>query len=268
MKSFLKKLTPANIITVILLIVLLIPILILIPVSLSPTTYIVFPITEFSWQWYEDLFTDPEWALAFKNTMIIAVFTTVFSLIMGIMISAGLRALKGKLKTIATEYFRLPQTVPIIVTAISLFSLLSNLKLSGTLPGLIICHTIIAIPFVVTTISAGLSKIGDQYEMAARNLGAGKFKAFKDIVVPLLLPSIGSASLFAFLTSFDEIAITLFVVSPSTITLPKKMYDGINQSIKPTLAALSTIIIAVVAIGFIISGVVQIVRQKNKKQFN
>lgn len=265
MKGFVKKLTPANIITAILLMVLLVPILILIPVSLSPTTFIVFPITEFSTQWYTDLFTDPEWALAFKNTMIIAVFTTVFSLILGVIIAAGLNTLKRKVRMIATEYFRLPQSVPIIVTAIAMYSLLSSLKLAGTLPGLIICHTMVAIPFVVTTVSAGLSKIGDQYEMAAINLGAGKIRSFKDIVLPMLLPSIGSAALFAFLTSFDEIAITLFVVSPSVITLPMKMYDGINQSIKPTLAALSTIIIAVVALGFITSGIIQIIRQKKHR---
>lgn len=265
MKGFIKKLTPANIITAILLVVLLVPILLLIPVSLSSTTYIVFPITEFSTRWYEDLFTDPEWALAFKNSMIIAFFTTIFALILGVLIAAGLNTLKRKVKMIATEYFRLPQSVPIIVTAIAMYSLLSSLKLAGTIPGLIICHTMVAIPFVVTTVSAGLSKIGDAYEMAAVNLGAGKIRAFVDIVLPLLLPSIGSAALFAFLTSFDEIAITLFVVSPSVITLPMKMYDGINQSIKPTLAALSTIIVAVVAIGFITAGVIQIVRGKKRK---
>lgn len=264
MKIFIKKLTPANIITGILLVVLLIPILILIPVSLSPTTYIVFPITEFSTQWYTDLFTDPEWALAFKNSMFIAICTTAFALILGIIIAAGLNTMKHRFQMIATEYFRLPQSVPIIVTAIAMYSLLSSLQLAGTMTGLIICHTMVAIPFVVTTISAGLVKMGHQYENAAISLGAGRLRAYKDIVLPMLLPSIGSAALFAFLTSFDEIAITLFVVSPSVITLPMKMYDGINQSIKPTLAAFSTIIVAIVATGFIISGIVQIIRYKKQ----
>lgn len=257
-----KKLTFANGITFIFLFIMMISILLVIPVSLSASTYITFPITEFSTQWYEDLFTDPEWAMAFKNSLFIAIVTMILSLVLGMMISIGLREIKGKLQSVFYEYYRLPQSVPIIVTAISLYSLLSRMHLSGTYTGLIICHTMVAVPFVVSVLSSGLSKIGNQYEMAARNLGAGRLRAFIDVVLPILLPSIGSASLFAFMTSFDEIAITLFVVNPTVMTIPMKMYDGINQSIKPTLAALSAIIICIVAIGFIVAGIVQLYLQK------
>lgn len=259
-----KKLTVANVITVLALLVILLSIFLIIPVSFSASTYITFPITEFSTRWYEDLFTDPEWAMAFKNSMWIAIWTTVCSLILGMMISLGLREIKGKLHNIFYEYYRLPQSVPIIVSAIALYSLLSRMHLAGTYTGLIICHTMVAIPFVVSSISSGLSKIGNDYEMAARNLGANRLQAFIDVVLPILFPSIGSASLFAFMTSFDEIAITLFVVNPNVMTIPMKMYDGINQSIKPTLAALSAIIVCVVALGFILSGIVQLHLQKKR----
>lgn len=261
-----RKFSISNVLTTITLVVILLSILLVIPVSLSASTYITFPITQFSSQWYQDLFSDPEWAFAFQNSIIIAICTTILSLLFGIMISLGLRELSNKIQTIFYECFRLPQSVPIIVTAISMYALLSRLHLNGTYLGLIICHTMVAIPFVVSALMAGLSKIGDQYEMAARNLGAGRLQAFKDIVLPMLMPSIGSAALFAFMTSFDEIAITLFVVDPSVMTIPMKMYNGINQQIKPTLAALSALIIVVVALGFIIYGCIQLYIDKKSER--
>ena len=261
-----RKFSNSNELTTIILVVILLSILLVIPVSLSASTYITFPITQFSSQWYQDLFSDPEWAFAFQNSIIIAICTTILSLLFGIMISLGLRELSNKIQTIFYEYFRLPQSVPIIVTAISMYALLSRLHLNGTYLGLIICHTMVAIPFVVSALMAGLSKIGDQYEMAARYLGAGRLQAFKDIVLPMLMPSIGSAALFAFMTSFDEIAITLFVVDPSVMTIPMKMYNGINQQIRPTLAALSALIIVVVALGFIIYGCIQLYIDKKSER--
>lgn len=261
-----RKFSISNVLTTITLVVILLSILLVIPVSLSASTYITFPITQFSSQWCQDLFSDPEWAFAFQNSIIIAICTTILSLLFGIMISLGLRELSNKIQTIFYECFRLPQSVPIIVTAISMYALLSRLHLNGTYLGLIICHTMVAIPFVVSALMAGLSKIGDQYEMAARNLGAGRLQAFKDIVLPMLMPSIGSAALFAFMTSFDEIAITLFVVDPSVMTIPMKMYNGINQQIKPTLAALSALIIVVVALGFILYGCIQLYIDKKSER--
>lgn len=261
-----RKFSISNVLTTIILVVILLSILLVISVSLSASTYITFLITQFSSQWYQDLFSDPEWAFAFQNSIIIAICTTILSLLFGIMISLGLRELSNKIQTIFYEYFRLPQSVPIIVTAISMYALLSRLHLNGTYLGLIICHTMVATPFVVSALMAGLSKIGDQYEMAARNLGAGRLQAFKDIVLPMLMPSIGSAALFAFMTSFDEIAITLFVVDPSVMTIPMKMYNGINQQIRPTLAALSALIIVVVALGFIIYGCIQLYIDKKSER--
>ncbi|MFV0528615.1 MAG: ABC transporter permease [Lachnospiraceae bacterium] len=255
---FVRKITVAKVMTVLVLIIMLVPILILIPVSLSSTTYIMFPITDFSTKWYVDLFTDPEWAEALKNSLLIAFFTTLASLVLGMLITVGLRELPFKLQVPAAEYFRLPQSVPIIVTAIAVFSLLTNWKLVGTMTGLVISHTLIAIPFVVTTLTAGLSRIGRSYEMAAQNLGAGVLRAFVGITLPQLAPSLFAGGLFAFLTSFDEIAVTLFVTSPAVSTLPMKMYNGINQSIKPTLAACSTILILLVILGFTISAVFQL----------
>ena len=129
-----RKFSISNVLTTIILVVILLSILLVIPVSLSASTYITFPITQFSSQWYQDLFSDPEWAFAFQNSIIIiiAICTTILSLLFGIMISLGLRELSNKIQTIFYEYFRLPQSVPIIVTAISMYALLSRLHLNGT----------------------------------------------------------------------------------------------------------------------------------------
>jgi putative spermidine/putrescine transport system permease protein len=249
---------------ILVLLFLLIPIIILVPVSLSPTTFIVFPNQSYSLKWYMDLFSDQEWITSILNSLQIGIITTILALILGVVASLALRRLTRKWARFFGEYFRLAQTIPIIVSAISIYSLFNRIHLVGTIPGLVIAHTVIALPFVITTVTAGLNGINENYEMAAMSLGASRFKAFFHIILPMLRPAIFSASLFAFLTSFDEIAVTLFITGPSVETLPIKMYNGISQDIKPTLAAVSTIFIFALTIGFAINAVIQMKLLKRK----
>jgi putative spermidine/putrescine transport system permease protein len=254
----------AKIMCVIVLLFLIVPILILIPVSLSPTSFVVFPNESYSLKWYQDLFADPGWMTAIANSLKIGVLTTVCAMLLGIAASLGIRSMGRKASIFFGEYFRLPQTIPIIVSAISVFALLNSLHLVGTLAGLTVAHTLIALPFVVTTITAGLFGINENFEMAAVSLGANRIQAFFHILLPMLRPSIASASLFAFLTSFDEIAVTLFITGPMVETLPMKMYNGISQNIKPTLAAVSSILVMALVIGFAVATVLQFRALKRK----
>ena len=222
----------ATTIAILVILFLILPIFILYPISFSPTSYIVFPNTGFSTQWYEKLFSDAGWGQAVQNSIEIAILTTIVSLAFGILAAVCMNRIGKKWKGLFGEYFRLPQTIPIIVTAISVYALLLKWQLQGTIPGLVIAHTVIALPFVVSTMNAGLEALNNNFEDAAVNLGANRFLAFFTVTLPMLRSSVGSAILFAFLTSFDEIAVTLFITGPSVTTIPKKMWDGIRLQIE------------------------------------
>lgn len=257
----------STILAVIVILFLILPIFIIYPISFSPTSYIVFPNTGFSTQWYEKLFSDAGWGMAVRNSIEIAILTTILSLILGTVAAVCMNRVSRRAKNVLGEYFRLPQTIPIIVTAISVYALLLNWQLQGTVTGLVIAHSVIALPFVVSTMNAGLEALNTNFEDAAVNLGANRFLAFFHVTLPMLRSSIGSAVLFAFLTSFDEIAVTLFITGPSVITIPKKMWDGIRLQIEPTIAALSAILVTVLIAGFLLitlGQVIRLARQKNQ----
>ncbi len=257
----------ATTIAILVILFLILPIFILYPISFSPTSYIVFPNTGFSTQWYEKLFSDAGWGQAVQNSIEIAILTTIVSLAFGILAAVCMNRIGKKWKGLFGEYFRLPQTIPIIVTAISVYALLLKWQLQGTIPGLVIAHTVIALPFVVSTMNAGLEALNNNFEDAAVNLGANRFLAFFTVTLPMLRSSVGSAILFAFLTSFDEIAVTLFITGPSVTTIPKKMWDGIRLQIEPTIAALSAILVTVLIVGFLLitlGQIIQSVKNKNK----
>ena len=145
--------------------------------------------------------------------------------------------------------------IAVITTVVSL----------GTVLGMVIAHTVIALPFVVTTMNAGLESMNNNFEDAAVNLGANRFLAFFHVTLPMLRSSIGSSVLFAFLTSFDEIAVTLFITGPSVITIPKKMWDGIRLQIEPTIAALSVILVSTLTVGFLLITFGQMIKSVRHK---
>lgn len=250
------------IIAILVLIFMIVPIIMLYPVSLSSTSYIVFPNEDYSTQWFERILSDPEWILAIENSLKIAIITTVVSLVLGVMVAVCMNRLPRKYKNPLDEYFRLPQTIPIIVTAISVYALLLKMHLNGSVLGMVIAHTVIALPFVVSQINAGLTNTSINFEDAAVNLGSNRIRAFFDITLPMIKGAIGSAVLFAFLTSFDEIAVTMFVTGPSVITIPKKMWDGIRLQIEPTIAAISVIEVTILIVGFMLITLGQIISKK------
>lgn len=257
-----------TVIAILVLLFLILPIAILYPISLSPTSYVVFPNQGYSTQWFEKLFSDAEWAEAVQNSLQIAIITTVLSLLLGTLVAVAMNRTGKRMKNFLGEYFRLPQTVPIIVTAISMYALLLKLQLQGTMAGLVIAHTVIALPFVVSSMNAGLEALNNNFEDAAVNLGANRFRAFIGVTLPMLKSSISSAVLFAFLTSFDEIAVTLFITGPRVVTIPKKMWDGIRLQIEPTIAALSVLLVSVLIVGFTLITIGQLIKSARQKKYN
>ena len=132
--------------------------------------------------------------------------------------------------------------MPIVVIALGLYIYLSSLRITGTLTGVVLAHTIYVVPFVIITMGAGIRQLDENLERVATIMGAGRIRVLFRVVLPQLVPSLVSAALFAFLMSFDEVVLSWFVTGPSTMTLPVKMYSSIQWESSPVLAAVSTIL--------------------------
>jgi putative spermidine/putrescine transport system permease protein len=136
-----------------------------------------------------------------------------------------------------------PMIIPVIIVAISVYLFFSRLRLIGTEWGLVLAHTILALPFVVVNVSASLKGFDETLERAAISLGASRFQALRKVTFPLIRPGIISGALFAFITSFDEVVVAIFISGSRAVTLPKQMWDGIRIAINPTISAVASLFI-------------------------
>lgn len=236
------------IVTVLIILFLLLPVLIIIPMSFSSSKYIEFPPPGFSTQWYEKFFESTQWTQALWNSIEIGIITTILSLIIGIMAAQGLHKSTFKGKSIVTELFMMPMLVPAIIVGIAILRFEADLKISGTITGLVAAHTLLAIPFVIRTVLASLAGLNPNFELAAQSLGATKFQAFMKVTFPIIKPAIFSGAMFAFATSFDEIVVSQFLCGIRVKTLPKVMWDGLNQQLDPTITSIAAIMITFITI--------------------
>lgn len=217
-----------TIVTILIILFLVLPVLIIIPMSFSSSQYLEFPPPGFSTQWYENFFNSRQWTEALTNSIVIAIATTVFALILGVIAAYGLSKSKFKLKGAITELFMMPMLVPAIIIGIAIFRFESDLKINGTITGLVIAHTVLAIPFVIRTVLASLVGINPNYELASQNLGANKVQTFIKVTLPIIRPAMFSGAMFAFATSFDEIVVSQFICGVKVKTLPKLIWDSFH----------------------------------------
>jgi len=243
------RLIPLYIVCGVVLLFLIFPIFIVIPISFSSSLYLEFPPKGFSLQWYRKFFNSYEWTSSLFISIQVAVATTILATILGTLASFSFVRGKFKGKEALYPFMLSPMVIPIIIFAIACYFFFSKLHLIGTKTGLIAAHTILAVPFVMINVSATLKGFDVNLEKAALNLGANHIQAFLHVTFPLIRPGIVAGALFAFITSFDEIVIAMFISGTSAVTLPKRMLEGIRSEINPTISAVSSIeIIAVIII--------------------
>lgn len=235
------------------------PSLIVIPLSFTDKASLVFPPTGWSWRWYESFFTNPQWTAALGNSLLIGLLVAALATVLGLLAALGLRQMANK-KLIAGLTFGLlsPMVVPGIVVAIGLYAVFLKAGLVGTLLGFVFAHTVLALPFTVVAITAGFAGFDSRLELAAMSLGANRFTTFMKVTLPNIVPGMISGALFAFVTSFDEVMLSLFIKSPYLNTLPVLMYSSVTRDTDPTLAAAATVILlittALVVVGLTLSG--------------
>ena len=196
-------------------------------------------------RWYEDFFTNLNWRGAVNNSFIIAIFSTLIATSLGTLAALGLSRRNVPYRTVMMAILISPMIVPLIISACGMFFFYSRINLQGTYLGVILAHAALGTPFVVITVTATLVGFDRSLIRAANSLGADGVTTFFKIIVPLILPGVISGALFAFITSFDEVVVILFVGSFKQRTIPWQMFSGIREHISPTILAVATLLVLV-----------------------
>jgi putative spermidine/putrescine transport system permease protein len=230
------------------LVFLLLPTLVVLPLSLSESPSMRLPPEAWSTRWYEAAFTSGDWMAALRRSTVAAVLTTAIAVPAGIAAALALRASARPLAAAIRMLLVAPAIIPAVLIGIGAFFLFARLGLNNTLPGLVLAHVALALPYVLLTIEAGLARVDPALEPAARSLGAAPWRAALTVTVPQIRHSIVVAALFAFLTSFDEISVAFFISSGDRSTLPRRMFSALRDSFDPTIAAISMVLIVVTAL--------------------
>lgn len=227
------------------LLFLVAPLCVVLPLSFSASPYLEFPPSGFSLQWYGRYFESYKWTTATLLSVEIALGTTALALGLGIPAAFGLIRAEFRGKGLLVAFFMAPIIVPYIITAIAVYFLFAHIGLVGTRLGLLAAHTLLAIPKVVIIVAAALKGFDRTLERASQSLGASPVVTFYRVTYPVIRPAVVTAGLFAFLTSFDELILSMFITGPTAVTLPKRMWDAVRLEIDPTIAAASSLIITV-----------------------
>ena len=219
------------------------PITIVFPLAFSDAPFLQFPPPDYSTRWFENYFSRPDWVRPTITSFEVALVTMVFATAIGTLaaISVVRGSFRGRKAVVAL--LLAPLIVPIIVLAVAFYYQFARYGIIGTRTGLILAHTVLAIPYVVIVVSAALERIDTSLEHAAWTLGAGRITAFWKVSFPLIRPAVIVAALFAFLASFDELVVAIFISGTRATTLPKRMWDGIREEIDPTTAAVAVLLI-------------------------
>jgi ABC-type spermidine/putrescine transport system permease subunit II len=234
------------------------PMVVVVVVSFNASEFIQFPPRAWSLRWYQNYFTARQWVEPTLLSLRIAAVTMVLSTLLGTAAAIGITRGRFRGRRALEFFFVSPMVVPSIVLAIGLYLLLARFKMVGQPVALYLAHTVVATPLVIVIVSAALRTTDQAIELAARSLGAGYFRALWHVTLPAILPAVISGAAFAFLASFDEVVLAIFLGGPATTTLPKRMWESVRFEIDPTLTAISTLL---VLIPIVILGGVEIARR-------
>jgi putative spermidine/putrescine transport system permease protein len=222
---------------------LLAPVAVVVFISFSADSFIIFPPSGYSLRWYERLLANDNLMRGLRLSAVLASIVTVLSLLVGVpaayAIARGRVRFAGALKA----FFLAPLLLPTLVLGLALLLALQPLRLTATLTGLTLGHMVVTVPFVIRLMVTTFSTLPDEVEAAASSLGATPWRVFRRVTLPLALPGLGAAAFLAFLLSFDETVISLFVSGPRAATLPVEMVRYVEGRTDPLVAALSVVLI-------------------------
>ena len=271
------------------LIFLMLPILVIIPLSFNAEPYFTYsegmlaleseayslrwyadivkngmaaPKAPFSWSWIQDSWSNAQWIHSTKNSFIIGFAATLIATTLGTLAALGLTRPHMPFRKAIMALLISPMIVPLIISAAGMFFFYSKIGLSHTFPGIILAHAAIGTPFVVITVTATLAGFDSNLMRAAASLGATPTRTFFKVVVPLISPGVISGALFAFITSFDEVVVVLFLTKFEQRTIPRQMYAGIREQISPTILAVATLLVLIAVLLLL---TMEMLRRRNER---
>jgi putative spermidine/putrescine transport system permease protein len=248
---------------------LIAPILVIIPLSFNQQDFFTFTPemlrldpAGYSTKHYEDFFGSRDWQQALRNSLLIAPAATLLSVGFGTLAAIGLSQPHVPFRRAIMAILISPMIVPLIISAAGMYFFYSRVGLQGTYLGVVLAHAALGIPFVIITVTATLVGFDRSLTRAAAMLGAGPLRTFFKVQMPLILPGVISGALFAFITSFDEVVVVLFVGSAGQKTLPWQMFIGLREQISPTILAVAT---TLVAISILLLATVELLRRRSER---
>lgn len=231
---------------------LILPTLVIVPMSVGPDRMLAFPPNGFSLRWYAEYFGDADWIgatlLSLKAGLLTAICATAVGTMLALALVRGRLPGRGLIEILVMG----PVFVPHIALAVAMFLVFEKLRLTGSLLGFVMAHTVLALPFVVFNVLAALYRFDAQLERAALSCGARPLRAFWHVTLPSIAPGVGAAALFAFIISFDEPVVSFFISNLDSKTLPRKMFEDIDFNVSPTLAAVATMLTALTVVVLLI----------------
>jgi putative spermidine/putrescine transport system permease protein len=224
---------------------LIVPTLIVVPMSFSASQYLEFPPRQWSLRWYENYFGSATWLQATATSLKAGTLTALVATPLGTLAAYGLFVSRLRLAGVIFTLLVTPMIVPVILVGIAVFYAYVQLKLVNTLLGIVLAHSVLAIPLVLLIVTSALKSYDMSQEMAARSLGASRPWAFLTVTLPQIRFAVVTGAILAFLTSFDEIIVAMFVSGGANSTLTRNMFVSLRDQIDPTIAAISTVMILI-----------------------
>ena len=230
----------------------ILPTIIVIPLSFSAGNNFQFPPQELSLRWYQNFFTNPIWLSSLGNSLLVALLAALLATIVGTAAAVGLSRLTGRLAGFARALLMISMVTPAIVIAVAVYISFLQWHLTGTLMGYVLAHAALGVPFVLVSVTTALGGFDPKLLRASASLGASPVRSFLRVTMPLISRGIITGAIFAFVTSFDEVVIALFLRSPTFQTLPVQMYNSVTYELDPTISASSSLVVVVVTLIFLV----------------
>lgn len=239
---------------------LLAPIIVVAIASFSGDGYLKFPPETFSTRWYARFLGDARWRSAIVNSVFIGLMASALSTFLGFLTAYAMLRGNFRFKKVLASLLLTPVIVPHVITAVAVYFLSARLGVVGVRPWIAVAHTVVALPVVLVILQSALRTVDPALERAAMVCGCTRWGVFRRVVLPLAFPGIVSAALFSFLTSFDELVISIFLAGIRSETLPVRIWNSLLLEVEPTIAAVSTLLIAVTSVALGVDAVLRRVR--------
>lgn len=221
---------------------LIVPLVLVIPLAFNDSSFLTYPMEGFTLQWFAEVFAQDQWTRSFVNSIKVALGTTVAGLAVGGLAATGAMLTNRFLQIVLTGLFVSPLIVPSIVIAVAFAYSFGRIGLSGNYWGLVVAHSILGAPLVFLSVMTSLRGLDPDLDLAAASLGGSRVHRFWHVILPMAAPGFLAGALFAFITSFDEVVVALFLASPESTTLPITLFAGLRDRLQPTIVVVALLL--------------------------